>query len=484
MGLRHLFRIVLALTVSFSFNSIAWSGEELAEIEVSAQKLGTSNLNSVTDETIQGWHKDNEGRLQESLSKPSNKPNLSCASSYECTHIGVEVTYNIDAKNHAEKEILECDNAYKATFTEFVAYSAANPTTANKGILNMADKQSKKYAWFQSRFASAKAFCKSVLARNIGEVRYSDASGTQTNKGKMLRNCNLYGATAEETAERAEECRNLGEEFAAIMSAKIQHLSGITENAMGLSASYLHTRNMVIGGAAAVVGGAYLYDRKEDKKDKKKAEKERQEAERGIIKNVDGSKLDCVTTANFMKLECRATVTRLCQTENPSNPNVPMMCRSFNAGYCAGEGATSNYCLAVATKAYCETPNSQVASSPGCQWQNQRPASCKADPENVACLFSGTLDALKIQCQNFPNDPLCIAAASGRIVAKGGGQAEGQTGEGSTTTMEDVVAGDTNLSSQSEYAANDLLPPSANLWNSVSSRMQQACAAGNIMGCQ
>lgn len=274
--------------------------------------------------------------------------------------------------------------------------------------------------------------------------------------------------------------------WAQKINQDIETLSVRSEEARTLSGDLYNVRKKVlmIGGAAAVAGGAAMWykDKRDDDKREKREKKAREEYENGIITDVEGKKIECFTQENYQRLECRDTLTRLCQTSDKESKSG---CMAFNRFYCeGGEGASSNYCLSREAATFCKQQGANVSQSPACTWLNSRPSSCKSDPESLECLYAGTSDALNLTCANFPNDPLCKANAAGRVVTRGGsGSSENTASNTSNTsgTMNDILNGSTTNSSLSEN--EDLLPPSANLWASSSTPVQQTCQSGALTGC-
>lgn len=253
-------------------------------------------------------------------------------------------------------------------------------------------------------------------------------------------------------------------------------------------------------GAAVGAGAMYLLKGDGKKKDEETDEAKKAAAAKaanGVIKDSAGQEITCFSPEQVTNPTCKATLLSLCQGEKSNSAG----CRTFEAGYCAGEGNGSNYCLYAETKVYCAQSGDMIASSPACAWKNARPASCTSDPEAVTCLAAGTPEALTLSCGNFPNDPLCKANSAGRVVVQGGGSApasgtvagtDNPTNPGTTTgsTTSPISYGSVSMSSviggaraPSNGSTLAVISPTDNIWSSSGSAVKQACAAGKLLNC-
>lgn len=226
-------------------------------------------------------------------------------------------------------------------------------------------------------------------------------------------------------------------------------------------------------GGAAIVGGL-LYKSHEDKKEEK--EKREQQAA-NLAKGIAPDGTNCVTPDTFTAPQCKSILINYCsKSENANKPG----CGAFNNHYCAASDAPQAYCLGNSARNYCRQSGDLIGQSPACQWVSGMPASCAKSPEDMKCLTNLTPAQLEAQCPNFPNDPLCQAHGSGKVVTQpAGGDSVGTVGASAKmasagTGLNDIVG---QVDQSSMASEND------NLWRGNSAAYDTLCKRGQLVNC-
>lgn len=385
----------------------------------------------------------------------------------------------------AETVVKTCDGEVK-TSNAIVAHriGEANKQLARKevgGLVNTFQTGSDLFSNAIPPIGIARAKC--TGAQSAPAEKKTTGSDKANAASLCSRSCNVEATIAQNT-EAGTAMSTTISECEAKMNEYLSKLDGQLQSAITMKNNFqkgLKTVGIVAGGIAAA-GVAYnMYD--DHKDDKKKEKREKQAAEdykNGVITDGEGNKVQCFSEAGYQKLDCRETMTRLCQDDDKASKGG---CTAFNNSYCSGDGQGTNYCMARDAAAYCKTAGMNT-NSPACKWNGSRPSLCKSEPENMECLYSGTVDALNLACANFPNDPLCKAHNSGRIVTIGGSSSTTAENDGSSTSMDDVAGDDSGSTDQASTSPeDDLLPQTASLWTVSTSQVNNNCAAGTLTGC-
>ena len=233
-------------------------------------------------------------------------------------------------------------------------------------------------------------------------------------------------------------------------------------------------RRFKIGALAGVgaIGAAVLHKQHRDrKKEKERKEQLQREFDAGIARDNEGNKVNCLKPETYLNDECQPVLMSYCQKdENVSKAG----CSAFHAGYCLKSDANTNYCVAGEAKSYCSKSIPGLESSPSCQWLDNRPDSCKANPGDLNCLVSKTPSELTQECQLFASDPLCQAHFQGKIVTA--------PTEGSSPSYYSDAS--TGLGSQGlDTLVRSPSSTTTNMWQEASQSLSSLCQQGQLRGC-
>jgi hypothetical protein len=331
---------------------------------------------------------------------------------------------------------------------------AASGKDKGPGVSEMATTAAANFKSASSAFDLAYGACKAIMPTCTKNVAHS-ADG-KVLEGEINKSCisEQKGVVAKITLEKSQR--------------------------QGLADSAGHTMHMIkvgaVVGGAAIVGGILYKDHKDHKKAEEKKEKVEDDFQNGIAKNADGTTTNCLTTTTYKNAECQPVMLNYCaKTDNAGKAG----CTAFNNAYCSAADATQAYCASTAAQEYCKQEGDVIGQSPACQWMSARPSSCARTPQDVKCLTAMSPAQLDAECPKFPNDPLCKAYKSGKVVT--------QPGNTTDVTLRPVMGGTPEASGLNGLVNSQTLSSTtetASVWHTNSAAYRTLCAKGELINCK